>query len=143
MAEKISWVMILMIGLVPAGAHATAGVLLCIESDGHVSLEFASGFNCASQVEAVNGPDHAAEHLAPDDSHCVDCLDIILKGAPDADCGSFISSSGPSDLEWASIPRVELTVSVPDVNTLGQRQGVRAETASQTLAQLTGVVLLI
>jgi hypothetical protein len=80
-------------------------VLLCIESDGHISVELAQGLKCASDLlaeELLNDEDHSNEHFSEDETHCVDCIDIVLKGATDADCTSFVSPK-PSETPTASV----------------------------------------
>ena len=116
-SKRIAWIMMITLGITPIGTHAAAGVLICIEADGHVSIELAKGLKCASDILreglASETDDHSAEHLSEEDSlaHCVDCFDIVLKGESDGDCTSFIKAPQP-DVRPA--PAVELIESLLD-----------------------------
>lgn len=104
-SRRLTWILIFTFGFIPIGSHASAGVLLCIESDGHVSVELAKGLRCASDLlsdKVLNEGEHSAEHLSEDQTHCVDCIDIIIKGATDADCSSFVSFN-PAKAPSASV----------------------------------------
>jgi len=104
-SQRLTWILIFTFGFVPLGTHASAGVLLCIESDGHVSVELAQGLKCASDLlveSLLDDEDHSTEHFSEDDAHCLDCIDIVLKGATDADCKSFVTQK-PVEAPAASV----------------------------------------
>ena len=144
-SKRLTWILIFTFGFIPIGTHASAGVLLCIESDGHVSVELAQGLKCASDLlaeEILNDEDHSIEHFSEDQTHCVDCIDIVLKGATDADCTSFVSPK-PSEAPAASVS----VLAVPNIQdrvlfeTCAHDAGVHINSQG-ILAQLSTVVVL-
>jgi len=144
-SKRLTWILIFTFGFIPIGTHASAGVLLCIESDGHVSVELAQGLKCASDLlaeEILNDEDHSIEHFSEDQTHCVDCIDIVLKGATDADCTSFVSPK-PSEAPAASVS----VLAVPNIQdrvlfeTCAHDAGVHINSQG-ILAQLSTVVIL-
>jgi hypothetical protein len=80
------WLLSTLMLFAPLGAHA-AGAVLCIESDGEVTVERAEGAMCA---------EGAGEHTPLGDTHCESCTDVPLPSGGDAECASFKTESGPS-----------------------------------------------
>lgn len=135
--------MIFMTSLIPVSVHATSGLVLCFESDGHISLEYAAGFSCVSEVVGLEDSDHAREHLTEDEDHCEDCLDVTVKGVPDTDCGSSIASSGPSFVEWMPSSWIVTVLPVWDDHHSSNVFSRLIASDSDTLSNLNSVVLLI
>ncbi len=135
--------MIFMTGLIPVSAHATTGLVFCLEADGHISLEYAAGYRCDSKVGVVEGLDHASAHLSEDDDHCQDCFDITVKGLPDPDCGSSIVSNGASFVEWMPSFWIVTVLPVRDNHQSGNAFGRLIASEVDTLSNLQSVVLLI
>ena len=96
--------MIFTFGILPVGAHAQQGILLCIEADGHFSIEIADGIKCASDAELAGVFEQVTlddlNHYSTDESHCVDCIDLVFESGADADCNAVVilksSNSAPS-----------------------------------------------
>lgn len=81
----------------PIGPHAS-GLILCLESDGSISLEFLAGLDCAGE-EDHGAHDSPTVHASSDsDSHCESCVDVAIGFSSDMDCGSYtltVSLDGP------------------------------------------------
>lgn len=146
-AQRLTWILIFTFGFIPLGVHAQAGVLLCIEADGHITIELAQGLTCAtdllSEVVEESNEDHDAEvHLSEDLTHCVDCIDVLIKGASDSDCGSFVvaqSQTPPS-------PSLSLSMVAPSSFPAHQQHNVAEAKVSPLpdshLAILSTIVIL-
>jgi hypothetical protein len=109
-AAPLAWLLASLLLLLPMGWHA-AGVVLCIESDGHVSVEHASGAFCSTlavEHPASAASSHGLRGAATDAAaHCVDCIDLPVPRGADADCASFRMERSPApqvDLPLAAVP---------------------------------------
>jgi hypothetical protein len=128
------WLLSVLMLFAPLGAHAV-GAVLCIESDGEVTVERAEGATCA---------DGAGEHAPPGVTHCESCTDVPLPSGGDAECASFKTEMGPSAQTFLSVaallpPLDHLPVLPPAVSTSKAGQ---ASLLSDP-APLRSVVLLI
>lgn len=146
-AQRLTWILIFTFGFIPLGVHAQVGVLLCIEADGHITIEIAQGLTCAtdllSEVVEESAEDHDAEvHLSEDLTHCVDCIDVLIKGASDSDCGSFVVSQS----QTPPSPSLSVSVIAPSSFPAHQKQQVDEAKASllpdSHLAHLSTIVIL-
>ena len=65
-----------------AATGPVGGAVLCIGTDGHVAIEYATGGGCTSSVcEKTERPstDPAIRPTVPPNSHCSSCIDIPLR----------------------------------------------------------------
>ena len=146
-AKRLTWILIFTFGFIPLGSHAQAGVLLCIEADGHITIEIAQGLKCASdlqlEVDLVEPDDHdAEEHLSEELTHCVDCIDVILKGAPDADCGSFVVQYSPEAPAPSVVISNEFSLNSPQTQALSSSEATSSELPDFHIALLSTIVIL-
>ena len=147
-SKRFAWIMVITLGIAPIGTHAAAGVLICIEADGPGSIELAQGLKCSSDILAEKiaeeNDDHSTEHLFEEESlvHCVDCIDIVLKGASDGDCASFIKAP-QTDVRQA--PAIELGEQFvdqePRMHSCTHEAGLH-EGSTGIISHLTTVILL-
>ena len=79
----IAWLLAGLLLVLPAGHHATAGILLCIGADGHVDVEDGRYGDC----DGVPRSEQAAH-----DAHTPDLPAVRVAGLPDAgdDCGDCL-----------------------------------------------------
>lgn len=128
------WLLSALMLFAPLGAHAV-GAVLCIESDGEVTVERAVGSAC---TDGVNEPSPF------DDTHCTACIDVPLPSGGDTDCASFKTENGPS--AQTVLPVVSLLpaldrLPVQPPTSVSPRSGQAA--APSDPAPLRSVVLLI
>ncbi|GMQ81109.1 MAG: hypothetical protein BMS9Abin05_0539 [Rhodothermia bacterium] len=71
------------------------GLLLCLEGDGQVEIEFTTGLRCHEFLDPGNHPieSHRSgiDALSGTDHDCGSCLDILLPRPGDRDCGALQS----------------------------------------------------
>ena len=107
--QKITWLLIAVVSLSPIGLHAQSGAVICIESDGHFTIELAVGTRCASDSEVAaervdeNPSEERHEHVSDGETHCADCIDIAISKGSDEDCQAV----GPTP---AAAPKIDLRV---------------------------------
>lgn len=84
----LAWGFGLILLLFPLGQHAV-GAVLCIEADGHMSVEDAVGFSCGPYASAHQHGPSSIDDEPVADTHCGDCIDIPLPSSSDVDCAAF------------------------------------------------------
>jgi hypothetical protein len=143
-APWVCWLLVMLM-LAPMGQHAV-GAVLCIEADGTVTLEKATGFACGSQVGAAE--QHETDAVTPADtkptSHCGSCIDVVLPGEADADCASFLLSRVPTALvDLPVVVVISSSVMASDAEIMPVRHDPIDEHVSSSLTPLRSVILLI
>lgn len=84
-ATSIVWGFATTLLLLPVGQHAV-GAVLCIETDGHMSVEDAVGLSCGPYAATH---EHSPSATSESAAHCGDCIDIPLPMSVDEDCASY------------------------------------------------------
>jgi hypothetical protein len=98
-SNRAAWLLIAVVSLSPIGLHAQSGAVLCIESDGHFTIELAAGTRCAEDddidksLEAASRDKDDHEHVSDGATHCDDCIDVILRTGADEDCVATTATS--------------------------------------------------
>ena len=138
-AKPYVWLIAGMLAFFPLGQHAV-GLVLCIETDGHMSIEDAVGLLCGPDAS----PHEHQANEAESSSHCGTCIDIPLYVAGDTDCGSFLVSTSPE--AQVELPVVAL---IPASALLRHHANIQSRTQASMgaifspLADLSSIVLLI
>lgn len=131
-SAPVAWLLAVLLGFAPLGQHA-AGAVLCIEADGRIAAEAATGAACDSDEAPVSGASHGGS-----------CTDVPLPSGGDADCAAFKAESGPTAQVFLSVVAV-LPALAPTLP--GDRRDLRVSDSSLQglpgLASLRSVVLLI
>lgn len=138
-ARSFVWLIAGMLIFSPLGQHAV-GLVLCIETDGHMSIEDAIGLIC--------GPDaspHQHQSTAETDttSHCGTCIDIPLYVAGDTDCASFLISTRQERVDLPVVDVIATSTIVRPSAPYQVHTQVRTGTDLSLLTDLRSIVLLI
>ena len=146
-AKRLTWILIFTFGFIPIGAHTQAGVLLCIEADGHFSIEIAQGLKCSTDLQlqdaSLEADDHEEEeHLSEDLTHCVDCVDVLLKGASDSDCRSFMVQYSPEAPAPSVVVSNEFSLNSPTTQSLPSTKATSSQLPDYHIALLSTIVIL-
>ena len=133
--------------LTPMGQHAV-GAVLCIEANGTVSIEKATGFLCGAPTVSADkheAADTVASADTPATSHCGTCIDVVLPGDSDEDCASFLMTRGPTaQVDLPVVAAALFSLLLPEVESLSVRQPLASEpNASSSLTPLRSIILLI
>jgi len=95
-SKVIVWILIAVYAIVPIGNHAFGSKVICIENDGHFSLESVTGIRCTAAQDQLSGAKststHHESHFAVDEGHCNDCVDILISSGDDPDCTASVST---------------------------------------------------
>jgi len=133
-ARPFVWLVVGMLAFSPLSQHA-AGLVLCIEADGHMSIEDAIGLLCGPDASPHEGETESS-------SHCGACVDIPIYVAGDADCSSFLVTKNIAvqvDLPVVATIPASVLLRHPATNlSLAQ-----ASKLALPLADLSSIVLLI
>ncbi len=81
----------------PIGPHAS-GLVLCLESDGSIALEFLAGLDCAGEEDHDPHESPTVHASSESDSHCQSCVDVAIGLSADLDCSSYtltVALDGP------------------------------------------------
>jgi hypothetical protein len=108
----LAWMLASILLLFPVSVHAFPGIVLCIEADGHVTVEDAQGLFCGPDASPHEHADDEALGQAEDASHCGSCIDIPLRVESDKECASFRLERAPAG-EPVSPAAAVLPVPVP------------------------------
>jgi hypothetical protein len=93
----VSLALVVLLLVAPIGPHAS-GLVLCLESDGSMTLEFLAGLDCADEGDHALHDSPTVHASSDGDSHCQSCVDVAIGLSADLDCSSYtltVSLDGP------------------------------------------------
>jgi hypothetical protein len=134
----VSLALALLMLVAPIGPHAS-GLILCLESDGSMSLEFLAGLDCAGEGDHDPHESPTVHASSDNGSHCESCVDVAIGFSADLDCSSFtltVALDGPQVAVVETLTSESASASLRDLRSPARPKGAALVNAGLAPASL-------